>query len=288
MNDIELIELIKKDASYMPDIKWDSKEILRVSKEKEKKNRRKISRFVCSLSVLSFIFVVVFSVILINKNNNIKRINNSIENLVCIKSNEDRMIEIMKIDREIKLNYQNSLSKISIDELELATYETVKQLKQSFEWENTLEQDEDYKELSEYFSLYNSYEIYMIRSAFSSIYEVIHNKNIINELLSYFDLPFTEVVMNRETFFEDYKEELSGSYKDFYSISLKYYEMDENESVRIDVFGSGYVFVVINERIGDETYDVINKYLLVSLVPIDYDEFSEFVSYENLNKILGD
>lgn len=37
MNDSELEELIKKDLPVIPDVKWNSKELLKVSKEKEKK-----------------------------------------------------------------------------------------------------------------------------------------------------------------------------------------------------------------------------------------------------------
>jgi len=287
MNDSELEELIKKDLPVIPDVKWNSKELLKVSKEKEKKNKKNISRVIYSLSFISIMFVIIFSIIMVNQNNNIIKMNTSINNLETINSNEDRIMEVMKLDREIKANYQNSLSKISIDKLKQVTNNTVKQLKATFEWKSTLSPDEDYKELCEYFRFDNVYDIKMVRS-FSSIVEIIDSQYIIGELLSYFDLPFIEIVNNKDSFYEDYKEKLSGDYKDFYSVSLKYNGMDENESIIIDIYGSGYITVVINERIGDGTYDVINKYSLVSLVPIYFDGFSEFVSYENLNRILGE
>ena len=287
MEDNELKNLLKID---FPEIKGDEEKVLAICKARTTKHNKQLTRLLCALSgFVVVVMAIVLSITLVNSRvpNDVARINNSIINLDKIENDEEKILEIMKIEKDIETISINKQTKIDMSKLSYETGKTINNLKSSVEWKSTLLQGEEYNELSDYCNLADVYEINMVRS-FSSIDEKIDDQNIINDLLRFFDLPFIEIVNNRETFYEDYKEELSGDYKDYYSISLKYYGMDENESIKINLYGSGYVFVVINERIGDGTYDVINKYSLVSLVPIDFDGFSEFVSYENLNRILGE
>lgn len=279
MEDNELKNLLKID---FPEIKGDEEKVLAACKARNRKHNKQLTSLLCALSGCVVVVMAIFlSITLVNSRvpNDVVRINNSIINLDKIENEEEKMLEIMKIEKDIEIIPIDKQTKIDMSKLAYENGKTINNLKNSVEWKSTLSQGEEYNELSDYFNFADAYEINMVRS-FSSIDEKIDDQNIINHLFRYFDLPFIEIVNNRETFYEDYKEELSGDYKDYYSISLKYYGMDENESIKINLYGSGYVFVVINERIGDETYDVINKFSLVSLVPIDFDRFIRFVSYE--------
>ena len=270
MKDEELKELMKID---FPEIKGDENKVLSACKARNDKYNKQLIRLTYVLSSLVVIAViVVLSVVLLSNRiySDVAKINNSIDNLENIDNNEEKMLEIMKIEKEIQTISPDKQSKINMSKLSYETTTTVNNLKGSVEWGDRLNSEILSYSFTEITNNFEIKELYAIKGLNSAFRIQVSKKELIDLLTSYFYLPYIDVVNNKEIFYEEYALLLNGNSKD-YCVFQVIFDGNTSESLfNIHVYGSGYVLLTETIKDGDSE-TILNMY--ISLIPLDYSDF---------------
>ncbi|MBO7086072.1 MAG: hypothetical protein J6W25_03045 [Bacilli bacterium] len=270
MEDKELEELLKLD---IPNIEGNKDKVLEACKARNVEYNKKLTRriyYIPSFVVLSIITILSIVLLSNRESIDISKINKAINNLEYIDNDEEKMIAIMNIEKDIQNVSADKQEKINIDKLTYANNITINNLKNSVEWKDCLNDNDNYTSLDKIFNINEITDIRMIKGRFSSVMWEF-NKAFYSDLLLKFDLPYINIIDKADSFHNEYKDILSGEYNNEYTFYLK--SVDDSRTIQIRVYDSGYVLISITERNGTDVYDVELKSLFISLIPqgkIDY------------------
>jgi len=270
MEDEKLKELLKID---FPEINGDKEKTLAVCKARNIQNNKQLTRFAYVLS--SFVVLVLVSLISVLLFNNripsdVTKINNSISELKNIEDDEEKMLTIMKIKKEVQSISEDKRKKINMSQLSNEISITSNNLKSSAEWSNNLNNEELFYTFTEITNNYEIKELYAIKGLNSRIKIQISRKELIDLLASYFYLPYANIISSKETFYEEYSDILNGDDSDYCNFHVIFDDSNNNSLFNIHVYGSGYVLITTTIKgSGNET--ITNMY--VSLVSLDYMSF---------------
>lgn len=274
MEDKELEELLKLD---IPNIEGNKDKVLEACKaSKNKYNKRTIKLAYVLSSFIILVSAIVLSVVLINnRTNDAARINKSIDDLEYIDNDEEKMIAIMNIEKDIQNISADKQEKINIDKLSYEENITVNNLKNSVEWKDYIN-NVDYSLLGSIFnySLISGIDIHKER--FGSEMWVCNNDDFYKELLTIFDLPYVDLKEN----FSDEIAHAFSDYTNYYSFTIY---LRNNELVDIGVYNSGYIRVRVKDTTGDNQQYVIKK-SYISLIKLDTSKLYNFMDNTNLSK----
>ena len=239
---------------------------------------------VCLLVVVVLTIITVLSIVLLNNRipSDVAKINDEIADLENIDNDETKMLKIMQIEKEVQTISVDKQAKINMSKLSYETTHTVSKLKNSLEWSECLSVSDSYLRLnsiSEYFDHIEKIE--MMAGRYSSVKVRINDSSFIEGLFGLFELPYVDIE-ERDSFWDEYEKLLIGDQRMNYHFICK--TSNENITILIDVYESGYVVIGVNERIGDDVYDVVGRKLAISLIPLDTAEFWNYISYDNLKK----
>lgn len=268
MTNEKLEKLLKEDVIDVPKTKFNSKKIIEYCEEKTNKRNLKRKRLIISLS--SFVLLLVLmalSFVLVNNQyySSVAKVNKAIENLDSIHDNNIRMEEIMKIDKEIKTLSIKEQEKVKMNKLSYEIKTTTAVLKNDASWSNVLNNDVTYFMFNEVINTEIN-ELFVKKGLKSNATIRLTSNEFTDSLLEKFHLPYIDIMDNKESFYEDYKVQLSGDTNDFCNFQINDYD-DTNERIfNIYVYGSGYV--LITETLNNELAKVY-----ISLIPLDYLEF---------------
>ena len=292
MENDELKELLQNDV---PEVSYDSKEILQRCKQENNKFRIHKQKLSFVLSSLIFVLIIVFGIVFIYYKNNkeIRDINNAINNLEKIESDEAKIIEIMRIESEANKLSDTKLNKIDLSKLSFETKQTVSSLKNKTFCNEYFDECNDYYKLDSLICFDDVKRMSLMEGIFSSVFGVYHDISFIDSYLLFFDdIPYTILSYDeQEDFFEKYKQELRGNTSNWrkYDVIELYnnqYDKDDNFTNLLDfvcrfkISPSGYVILYIPE-FDSNNNEILRYKQYFSLIPIDYNEYTK-VKYDNI------
>ncbi len=278
MENDELKKMLKNDVPF---VSYDSKAILQRCKQENNKIRIHKKRMAYMFSSIIILFILIFGIVFMNYrlNKEVIDINNDIKNLGKIDDNETRMLEIMRIETEVNNLSDTKRNKIDLSKLSFETNNTTLYLKNSVGWNNELNDKIYYYSYDEIISKREIKELYVKKSKESNVTFKISNE-LSNNLIKSINLPYIDIINNKDTFYNDYKLELSGNIDDYCNIQV-YFKENSNESfLNIYVYGSGYVLITETTFMNNE--EVLIK-AFISLIPLDYTSFKETYGAYNIN-----
>ena len=270
MENDELKELLQNDV---PEVDYDSKAILHRCKQENNKFRIHKQKISYVLSSIITVLIIVFSIVFIYYKNNkeIRDINNAINNLEKIESDETRMLEIMKIENKVTTLSDVKRNNINLSKLSLETKTTTIELKKAVKWNDELNNQVNYYSFDEITLKQKVEEVYVKKGKESNITFRITNE-LSNNLIKSIDIPYIDIINNQDTFYNDYESELSGNTNDYCNIQV-YFRDNINETFfNIYVYGSGFVLIKETKLIDEE--EVLIK-AFISLIPLDYPDFKK-------------
>ena len=285
MENDELKELLQNDV---PEVDYDSKVILQRCKQENNKFRIHKQKLSFVLSSLIFILIIVFGIIFIyNKNNKeIRDINNAINNLEKIESDETRMLEIMKIENEVATLSDAKRNSINLSKLSFETKNAVNSLKKDASWNEYFDESSDYYKLDSLIIFDDVKRLFLSEGMFSSIKTMYNDNSFINSMLSQFDsIPYVVLSYNEEeNFFEKYYQELRGNtsnWRNYDTIDLYNNQFDNDGNVTnlldfvctFHISPSGYVILYV-PVFDNETEKIIDNKKYISLVPINHRKYT--------------
>ena len=275
----ELKDLLKLD---IPKPSKDFNKLLNACQRNHYNNNRFKLSFV--LYSLIIVCILVLGIVLFSNKvpNNVIQINNSIENLSKVENCEDKIMEIVRLRREINTISSTSQSKIALKELAYEETNTVKKLKQSVDWKNYFQSESSYSTLEMIGDFSESKKYRVIGDVLRPLttYERRINDSQFNTyFISLIDVPFAEIV-----------EELDGNRivntlrenTNVNETRAPYEVMtivNNNIMLEIMIFSCGYI-VIRNMTIVDNSLVINSEY--ISLISVDYNEFYDLLSKENL------
>ena len=282
MGDEELKELLKID---FPEIKGDENKVLTGCKASYDKYNKKITGLAYTLSSFVIIVcIVILSIVLINnKANDVIRINKSIDSLARINDDETKMLRIMTIEKELLNVSAVKKENINISKLSYEKTVTVNELQQSVEWNDFFLKDGQYCTLESVNGLREASIARVVGDALkpTSSYERRINDGIFNEyFFDLVDIPYSEIVDLDD-------EELINMFRNHTTENdnrLPFYVMygaPDDTFFEFMIHPSGYVVISVRKPL-DDKMAMYKKY--VSIVRINYEEFNELLSKDNLEK----
>jgi len=257
----------------------EEEKIIAANNSGKTKYIRRLMGFTCAL--LSFVVISIIAVLIIVLLNNrtptdVAKINTSIANLANMDSDEERILEIMKIEKDIQSISSDKQSKINASKLSHETSSTINKLKESVEWKDHINNDEKYYLLWSIINCDLINRIEFRKERFGSEMWICNNEDFYNDLLTILDLPYTNLLDN----FSDELTQTFSDYSNFYSFTL---HLKNNELVDLGVYNGGYVKICIKGTDDEEQkYRIKNCY--VSLIKLDTSKFYSFMDDNNLSK----
>lgn len=228
------------------------------------------------------LILLIFCVCLIacKKTNSIGKINKSIDNLDDISDDSNRMLEIMKIKREIKGLNTEDLYSIDLTKLNNINEKTLKNLTTSFSWQDIYEED-NYYTLDSIFKDNKINAIHMIDSTDSNKL-VTKDSDFIESFFEIIDVPYLNIIEESDSFKETYTEKVYGV-----NTHYKFNIVIENAYgflYLIDILDNGYLII----RFGVKIEGIINELVIrekkISLMSIDFASFKKFIEKRNIKK----
>ena len=230
------------------------------------------------IMMLLIIFICILLIGCKNSSNDLDKINESINNLQNISDDENRLIEIMKIDRQIESLSLETKEDVNMDKLSYEKESTIESLKRSFKSEGYVESNNDYCTVNDIHDIDDiSYINVFVSDHIDRIDDTLFNKT----LLSLLDIPYmdeddleksnitsVDVLRSKETDILD-----TESY--CFELLLK-----ESSFIGFMVYPSGYVRT---QFIGNKQGENINK-TYMSLVRIDCNKISNLCKKNNIEK----
>ena len=275
----ELKDILKLD---IPKPSKDFNKLLNACKRNQFNNNRFLLSFV--LDSLVVVCILVLGIVLFSNKvpNNVIQINNSIENLRKVDNCEDKLMEIMRLRREINTISSTNQSKIALKELAYEETNTVKELKQSVDWKNYFKAESSYSTLEMIGDFSESKKYRVIGDVLRPLttYERRINDSQFNaDFISLIDVPFAEIVeeLDGNRIVNTLRENTNvGETRAPYEVMTI---VNNNIILEIMIFPCGYI-VIRNMTIVDNRLAINNEY--ISLISVDYNEFYDLLSKENL------
>ena len=210
--------------------------------------------------------------------NDVIRINDKINSLELIENDEERMLTIMEIEREIKMLSASNQNNINNEKLLSETSRTTIILKNNLNWEDHLNMNVNYIDLNEIIDGNKILGINIYNNRRRTEMWVSQNKTFYNKILQLLDLPYIDIIGNYGAY-EEFDIPTDINYRDYKSLVL---QMGDNKSIEIGIPENGYVRIYVR---GLNEYNQHSLYYsFVSLIKGDFDAISEVLSSENLVK----
>lgn len=269
MEDKELEELLKLD---IPNIEGNKDKVLEACKASKNKYNKRMIKLTCVLSSsVIVIAAIILGIILINnKTNTIAKINRSIDNLEYIDNDEEKIMKIIEIEKDIQTISADKQEKLDLSKLSYEENTVIDNLKKSARWNDCLNLNTSYISLDKIFNQNEIVNIRMMEGRYSSVIWTV-DKAFYKDLLSRFDLPYIDIIDKIDFFHSEYNDILSEDYNNEYTFFLA--GADDSRAIQIRVYDSGYILIGINERYGAGVYDVELKSLFISLIPLEKVDF---------------
>ena len=248
---------------------------------------------------IGFVGIVLLSltlfIIFINNNGNnldnerIDSINNSISNLDNIEDDEQRMIEISKIDKQIQDLPEEEQKSINSLTLDMAAFTTANALRDNVKWNNYLSNDVAYFRLENIVDLnkINTVTLGDLAGYEDNNTHIIENKEKIKGILELIDVPYSSLINDADLESDEANlENVKNAIEMDCDLSLATNcflkgDLSTDEHIDIYIYSNGYVLIKIYS-IGYEGKNEINSY--ASLVKIDYNIISNVLNEESLEK----
>ena len=268
MTDEKLEKLLREDIIDVPEAKYNSRRIIEYCEEKTNKRNIKQKRLIISLSSFVLLTLIVLSFVLMNNQyySSVIKVNKAIDGLDSINDSSVRMKEIMKINNEIKTLSLNSQEKVNMDKLSYELKTTTTNLKNAVDWSDVINYDATYFTFDEIINKTEVKELFVKKGLVSNTTIRLTSNEFTDSLIETFYLPYIDIIDSKESFYEDYKVQLSGDTNDFCSFQINDSDNTNEPVFNIYVYGSGYV--LITETIKNE---LTKAY--ISLISLDYSEF---------------
>ena len=284
MSDERLEKLLEEDNINVPKTNFNSKEIISYCECKTRKITKK--RLIFSLSSFVLIGIIVLSFVLINNVmfSNVSKINNSIANLDSIDNDEEKMLEIMKIEKDIENISVKQQTKIDMSKLSYESAKTIKNLKSSVEWSVLFEIDEQYCDIGSIGDLSNVLVAKINENSLrpSDAYEErINDAHFNKSFLSLVDVPYSEInsLEDDNLLINMFRKELNED--DYRSPFYVMYNVNDYNFFEFMIHPSGYI-VITNKKLLEDEITVYKKY--VSIVRVNYEDFAILLNKDNLKK----
>lgn len=268
MTDEKLEKLLKEDVIDVPEVKVNSKKIVEYCKEKTNKRNTRQKRLIISLSSFVLLILIVLSLGLMNNQyySSVNKVNKAIDSLDSINDSSVRMQEIMKIDKEIKTLSLNKQEKVNMDKLSYELKTTTTNLKNEVEWNDVINNEATYFTFDEIINKNDIKELFVKKGLVSNTTIRLTGNEFTDSLLETFFLPYIDIIDSKESFYEDYKVQLSGDTNDFCSFQINDSGNTNEPVFNIYVYGSGYALIT-------ETINNSLTKAYISLISLDYSEF---------------
>ena len=275
MENDSLKEILKMD---FPDIEIDSEKIISACIKRAERKRKFMK--VASLSIVSLlltIIAIIGIVVLENEkiSTNVTRINRSITDLERIESDEERMMRIVELDREISAISKRSKENINVSELTYISSSTSAALKDSVKWGNSVNRSIAYYLIDTLIDINDISEVNIHKEKFGSEMWICKQKTFYSSLLGTLELPYIDL-------FENFSEELAHEFSDYTNYYSFILYLSNDDIVDIGVFNSGYVIIEIYGIKQDGHYGIKGRY--VSLVRADCESLHGFMTNANFDK----
>ena len=229
--------------------------------------------------------LLLFCILLIacEKEDNAETINNSIDNLETIDDDSKRMMEILRIKKEIDKISVAKQSKIKTDILKNEEDKTSSVLKESLKWKDFFNKETSYFLVDEIIPSSNTKTYRVIGDGLRELtaYEYRIDDELFNVyLLSLIDVPFAKI--NEETdenaILSIIRESGDGNEtrSPFYLNNF----ISDKILLEIVIHPTGYIVIRFYSRSNDSFIN--DKVAYISLVKIDYNDFYNLFKKENL------
>lgn len=283
MEDNELKNLLKID---FPEIKGDEEKVLATCKARTTKHNKQLLKLTYLLSgFIVLAFISVLSIVILNNRipSDVARINNSIINLDKIENDEEKMLEIMKIEKDIETIPIDKKTKIDMSKLSYETISTVNNLKSSVEWSELFVIDELYCGV-ELIGDLSSVSVALINENSLSpneAYEVrINDVEFNNNFFSLVEIPYSEIygLEDENVLLNMLRKKLNVD--DYHSPFYVMYDIQDKTNIEFMIHPSGYIVITIKKVL--EEMIIYKKY--VSIVKVNYKDFETLLDKDNLKK----
>lgn len=246
-----------------------------------KKNKRLVNGIIL-ISLIAILFAGLFifgSLFFYNKD--IRTINKSIENLQEIKNDEERMMIIVKLRKDILNLSSKKKERVNNDKLEFYAINTSLSIKESVEWNILLKDDCLYNSINSISLCENIGILNAVKETVMplNIYKVIvtdeksdyNFKNIID--IPYFEISSPENDNGLDEMLNKNNDSLNRLSYSLISV------INDQAYLEFKIHSSGYIILSV-EKILDGSINVINKY--ISVIRIDYEYLASLFENNNL------
>lgn|GEM_PF-2193816 len=204
------------------------------------------------------------------------RINEEIDNLESIEDDEERMLKIMEIEREVKTLSSFDQDNINNEKLLSETNRTTIILKNNLNWEDHLNMNVNYVDLNEIIDRNEILGMNIYNNRRRDEMWVSQSKTFYNDVLQLLDLPYIDTKGNYGVY-EEFDIPADINYVNYKSLLL---QMGNNKSIEIGIPNNGYIRIYVRGLNELNQYVLYNSF--VSLIKGDFDAISEFLNNENL------
>ncbi len=283
MEDKELEELLKMN---FPEIRGDEEKVLLACKKRKNKYNKILKSSIYVLS--SFVVIasiIIMSILLINNRipSDVEKINDAILSLDNIENDEEKMLEIMKIDKEIQTIDNDKLQNINNTKLLYEKNLTVNNLKNSVEWSELFVIDEQYFIVESIVDLSNVSVAKINENSLNpneAYEERINDLDFNKSFLSLINVPYSEISLENDNVLINMFRKEMKSY-DYRSPFYVMYDINEDSFFQFMIHPSGYIVITIQKLLEDKI-TLYKKY--VSIVRVNYEDFELLLDKENLKK----
>lgn len=266
MSDERLVKLLEEDVIDVPKINFNAKKIIAYCEYKTREKTKK-KRLILSISSFLLFGLIILSLFFVRNSyySSVRTINKSIDNLGSINDNKAKIQEIMMIYQEIQTLPVDKQEKVHTDMLTLETKITTASLKNAASWNGVINKDVTYFTFNDLINT-KIVDLFVKKGLVSNTTIRLSSNEFTDSLLAKFYLPYIDIIDNIDSFYEDYKVQLSGDTNDFCSFQINDYNGAGEPVFNIYVYGSGYILVT------QTTNNEVTK-AYISLYSLDYLEF---------------
>ena len=230
--------------------------------------------------------LLAFSFFLVSCKNDaeIESINKSIDNLEKIDDDSQKMLEIIKIEKEIDKLPSTKMSKLKIDKIRNEEMIVLSSLKKALGEKNFFLDDSYYlfEELIDP-SYTNFYKVIGYSQIDTIAYEYrIDDESFNSKLSSLINVPFAKIdISNDENIITNILRENTNS-----TDRKKAYYINRfiNDKLLLEIMIHPTCYIVVYPKIKGEDYFLRDKSAFISLIRVDYDNFYNFLKKENLEE----
>ncbi len=223
------------------------------------------------LILIVFVSLILFGCNTNNVDADVTIINTSINNIDSLKDNNEKIIEIVRLEKEIALLPKETKELIDIKKLEEKRDNVSLSLKNSTKWSSYLNKNNSYYRLESIIDIGTINKIQLSRELFAFMKVDIIDDNFMNSYISLIDLPYINVVDSTEGF-NNFKDSFYSEYENI--LIFRTYIINSNKTYGVDIMKSGYVIIYSLDNNSPDYY--------VSITKRNYDEFNDVLGNDEL------